>query len=432
MISPGSLNRFAPGDSVGSTARLIAAALLLGCGSDTPQPFAGATGDDAASGALATNASDLGAVDRDPSHIASPQCKQCGIELHHLVTLGSAGDAEFIARGAVPARDSKGRYFVPAGARSVGEGARLVAVFDSAGRFLRVVGKAGGGPSEFACRINYVLVAVGDSLHTFGPCQHLVFDSTFAFVRSTKGPGAVDGRPHILRDGGLVVHDNISTPALAGLPLHKLSADAEPERSFGSTTAELIPGCPSCFKRITALAADSVSVWSAPTHRYELQRWRFDGTLADSLYHPGSAWFREWTPTPFGHRGGGVGPVSSLPNVFTTIEQLWAVGDSLVFVVGITPDPTAPGLPAAESRSPPGRGTFGEVAYESLPPAGFFPSRATVIDAFHVRRKQVVATATWPGTRISLMADGLAFTHREDADGRVLIDVWRVAVTLRE
>jgi hypothetical protein len=30
------------------------------------------------------------------------------------------------------------------------------------------------------------------------------------------------------------------------------------------------------------------------------------------------------------------------------------------------------------------------------------------------------------------MADGLAFTHREDADGRVLIDVWRVAVTLRE
>jgi hypothetical protein len=351
--------------------------------------------------------------------IASPPaCSECGITLTGVVTLGRPSEAELIHRGASPVRDSRGRYYVRGASGAV-------VVFESTGDRGTVIGQLGDGPGEISCPILQLRIGRGDSLHTFGRCQQLVFSPEHRFVRSVPVPGTVED-VLLLPDGRALLHGTVGTQSAHGYPFHLLASDGGVEKSFGSETGELVPQCQQCFLRRVALSHDSTSVWSVPIHRYRLEAWDLSGTRTQVVSFTRSRWFREWMPVPAVMGAAPPpAPVSSLPNIWTSIEQLVAVDSNSILIRGIEPDPSVSAqLPNGRSVEP--VRSMKEARTRRPAPVQWFPSRATVIDVLDLTAGEVVATGKWPGVEIELMDRGYAYSRREDEQGRVLIDIWRI------
>jgi hypothetical protein len=236
----------------------------------------------------------------------------------------------------------------------------------------------------------------------------------------------------VLPDGRQLIHASVRTQSGHGFPIHLVAVDGTVEKSFGSATGELIPQCPHCFLRRIALDNDSASVWSMPVHRYQLERWSFDGTRSQVISNANSRWFHEWQPVP-AVRGAPApkAPVSSLPNIWTTIEQVVARGDNALLIRGTVPDPSVSALlPNGRALEPITSAAEARERIANPSPVQWFPSRATVVDLFDLERSEVVATGKWPGMEIELMDHNYAYVRREDQDGRVLIDIWRIVVVV--
>jgi hypothetical protein len=217
-----------------------------------------------------------------PSTIA---CGACRIELVKKVTLGSPTDTvspSDFQTGVV--RDSRGRYYVVPAA-----GLTTIAVYDSAGRFLRTIGRSGRGPGEYGFIINAEVVE-GDSIFVLDANNHrlTVLSPSYSVVRSLPLVGQFT-RAFPLPRGEMLVNGSVNTRAAAGYPLHVIGPDGAIRRSFGSARPELYRDRDQFNIRWVDRWTQR-DVWVAHVDRYEVERWSLDGTLVRA-YRRDASWF---------------------------------------------------------------------------------------------------------------------------------------------
>jgi hypothetical protein len=160
-------------------------------------------------------------------------------------------------------------------------------LFDFDGGYLRSVGRRGEGPGEFM-EIGEVLFD-GDSLFVNDPglLRISVFDSAFAYVRST--PISRRFTRWLPAPSGWIVHGLFQTRGSVGQPLHLMAPDGEVVSSFGREDASVVRGRSDEYTRI--LAPSDRGFWAAHFTRYRLELWDFDEHLSRTI-DVDADWFR--------------------------------------------------------------------------------------------------------------------------------------------
>jgi hypothetical protein len=170
-------------------------------------------------------------VSRIPSTVS---CSTCSINLRRVATLGGGS-----AAGALPilplqvAQDPRGRIYAVTSA-----GDQTVMVYDSTGKFIRVLGGVGDGPGEFrrAWRVHFN----GDTTVVFDSRKRTasLFTSSFQYRRQFSLQAAFTESLR-LPSGSYVGSARISSASRNGLPLHFYS-ETELGKSFGGSSTTVI------------------------------------------------------------------------------------------------------------------------------------------------------------------------------------------------
>ena len=232
-------------------------------------------------------ASNIGSISDRSQAAPSLNCAKdpCQITLKKLATLSPKG---YSIRIPVPyvAQDNRGRFLTST------SDPYQIAVFDSAGRFLRAVSLGQGAP-----RSTTVLLPTQTSLLAWVSSSKQVLvinDDLTAAPSSIRIPYL----PSFVRpDGGIVVTQQIQEPNLIGNPVHLVSPDGEVKKSFGADPPEYRDDLRLFMERVAAPAADG-SIWTSAKGRYILEKWNpVNGArLARLPVH--SSWFIESSNYP--------------------------------------------------------------------------------------------------------------------------------------
>lgn len=324
------------------------------------------------------------------------------IEATRITTIGSADGPDLLEYHPVTvAIDSRGRYYLTT-ALALHE----VKVFDSSGRFLRLIGREGEGPGEFG-RISNLVVGPRDSLYVLddGNSRLTVVSREHDMIRTAPLPfGADYPRVHYLRNDVLLVNANVRTPEVVGLPLHTVTTNGEHLFSFGSSDPVYRPDFPQILRRRTTLSRDG-TIWSAYPKQYVLERWTLSGRFVERLIVE-AEWFEPYMrtryPTP---------DESGFPNM----QSIYEDGAGRIWCAVVVPDENW-----AEGLGEP-RVFEGQRYYEVEDLAATYDTRVDVID---LRTRQVLASLILDGYPIQFLSDGKLITYREPG-GVPLVDVWR-------
>ena len=200
-------------------------------------------------------------------------CTTC-VRLEELVVLGDMAGDGFIQSSRVATRDSLGRYWI-------GQEESLK-VYDSDGRFLREVGRAGQGPQEFV-RIASVHADSDGRVHVLDPrnTRESVFDANFALMEEQRLPGrAASLFSAAPLNGGYVANSPAET---SGSSFLHIIRGEEVVRSFGRSDAT---GPHDAFRslRIVAARPDGV-IATAQRVAYTVEIWDSSGSRLVDLHH---------------------------------------------------------------------------------------------------------------------------------------------------
>lgn len=345
-----------------------------------------------------------------PQQVSAPSnratCATCRIVVTQLAELGDAdGPGALYSRPTSIVRDSRGRFFViaPEG------GPSLPQVFGQDGRFIAALGRLGQGPGEYT-QPYAIALSAGDTIHVFdlGSRRHSILGPDLKFVRSQPLPGVVKAAIAV-PGGGFIVAADVGTPAAVGFPLHRLNDHDVVVASFGPDS--LFPGQDLARASRQLSAARDGGLWSARlAHRYEIERWSFDGKLAKRIT-PKVAWFRpyeaSWAPTPTR------APAS-------IVKAVWEDAAHNLWVLGLTADPKwRQGLERGVRRE--GMMTYGW-ADKSL----IFDSILEVRDG---ATGALLASRRMPEFMELGVGNGVVAGSIEREDGRMVTRVWQVRLS---
>lgn len=197
-------------------------------------------------------------------------CTTC-VRLVELVVLGDSIGDGFIQPSRVVTQDSLLRFWVAQG--------ESVKVFDHEGRFLREVGRAGEGPSEFAA-VTFAHTDERGRVHILDSSnlRESVFDERLNLLDDARLPAIGFMYNVAALADGYVVNAWAATADMIGLPLH-IVRDGQVIRSFGATEAT---GPLDAFRSIRILATDGAgTIASAQRFAYSVEVWNASG---DRLY----------------------------------------------------------------------------------------------------------------------------------------------------
>jgi hypothetical protein len=340
------------------------------------------------------------AVAQAPAAIGSQiVCGSCRITLERVATLGNPQDTVLLSWTSIAAVDSRGRFVV---GNTFNDG--QIALYDPSGRLLRVAGRLGAGPGEFGPVVHRIVVTAGDSIHILEGNRH-----------TTMAPGL--GAVASLRQLPIQHHDALPLPGGQWLlqylpvgasgadhPLHVVGSQGSVVRSFGSNGQSLGPDQRAETVRVLA-PARSGEVWVGYVNEYRIDRWTLNGRMTASVVR-NADWFRPWT-----------GRLSGAP-------------------MSVPPRPALLGLHEDASGNLWVTSLVASTQWQ--PQASHVPSRTldrtktydTVLEVIDLNRRGIIATFRHPG-QLYLLGNDMAYSRREDSDGIILIDVWRVRITGR-
>lgn len=326
----------------------------------------------------------------------TPTCPACDIELTKVASLrieDPSGDLDLDGRSRVT-QDTFGRFYV------WNRGRTSILVFDSAGRFLRQLGRKGQGPGEFVGAGGDIRSGVKDSLFVFSFRQLSVWAPTGKLAATVSLPNFAY-TTRLLDSGKVLVNASIPTPRSAGYPLHVLSRSGVVLRSIGSETAELRPQCMACQIRIMAIGQDYSSVWMALPDQYILELWSLQGQLKRRVRIE-STWFPEFTSDQR----------ATMRAILSPITDIRMDQKGFIWVRANYP-PESPGM-RVEST--------GGVRRIHLP-----PPPGSVLDIIDPESGQLILTKRYEKLNLHFLEADLGYSTREDEDGLVAIDVWRIS-----
>lgn len=218
-------------------------------------------------------------------------CGTCRIRLTFKVALGDTSGFGIVdSQDYLWVRDRYERYY-----HSGTEIGPEIRVFDANGRFIELLGRAGGGPGEYTYR-SPMYVGVGDTLHVIssGNRTHNIYSPTRSLVRSWSIP-AVPRSIVEAPNGDFIYAALLRTPEAIGFPLHRFSRNGEYLTSFG--TEDPYIGVRSTFGiRRLAINSTGRSFFSIHYARFVVEEFAWDGTLLRTITAE-PEWFTPRTPT---------------------------------------------------------------------------------------------------------------------------------------
>ncbi len=337
-----------------------------------------------------------------------PACGDCRIELTKIATLGNPNDSALLTTRSQPLRDSRGRYYAWSATRG------QVAVYDSSGRFMRTIGRLGDGPNELPAPGGMMLIGAGDTIRFFEGRGFRVWTPQYTYARRHSSPGTLLGKALLLSDGRMVFPSGSTQGNGVGQPLHLLSPEGAVLNSFGSAQPVNYRTCIQCYFKALADSREPGTIWVAPTSAYEIEKWNLDGKLLLTIVNPRSPWLPSSLSDNL--RVGKRDPDGRTARIYT----IWEDDDGLVWVLGST------GKAAPVDPNRRGIGLVPERPLEEVN-----ATSRQVLDVIDPVRKSVVASRAIEGTQYSPVGKHLLYSVREDADGFVYIDVWRVSLVRR-
>jgi len=332
---------------------------------------------------------------------AEDLCTTCA-RLDELAVLGDMAGEGFIQRSRVATRDSLGRYWI-------GQGESLK-VYDSNGRFLREVGRAGEGPEEFV-RIALVHADTDGRVHVLDPrnTRESVFDANFALMEEQRLPGRVAS----LFSAAALNRGYVANTAaeMTGSPfLHIIRGD-EVVRSFGASDAT---GPQDAMRSLRILAARSDGVVAAAQRfAYMVEMWDSSGSRLVEFHHEASLNEVEIKQVPYNLTDNPV-PHEVMAVRFDDADRLWVVFRMM--------------RDGWERHYEPREFPGGLVGIRQRPNStldSIYESRLDVID---LQSGTVVVRARLPGLFEAFAGDGLLLEERELPNAEIQLAVWRVTI----
>jgi 6-bladed beta-propeller len=239
------------------------------------------------------------------------------IRLHQVAVLDpgwTADGSDALDGGSAVALDARGRFIV-AGGRT---GDRF-AVFDSAGSFVRYVGRRGDGPGEFI-RITS-LVATERYIHIFdaGTGRRTMLNLDFAVARTDAIPGGVLSAFPLPGDR-VVFYADIPLRNAVGEPIHILEPDGSME-SFGAVGGSYRAGS---IPMATLGPGAAGRAWTVEALQYVVTSWSIPDRQRIWIRRVDASWFD-------GDSDPGAWPRPALHGIGEAGGALW--------VVGVKPEP---------------------------------------------------------------------------------------------
>ena len=333
---------------------------------------------------------------------AEDLCTTCA-RLEELAVLGDMVGDGFIQWSRVATRDSLDRYWI-------GQGESLK-VYDSAGRFLREVGRRGEGPLEFG-RVAFAHADSAGRVHVLDPrnTRESVFDANFALMEEQRLPGRFPSLYSVAAmNGDYVVNSWVTSPEGIRLPLHLIRGE-EVVRSFGMSDAT---GPLDAFRSLRVVAARSDGVIAAAQRfDYAVEMWDSTGSRLVELHHEVRLNEVEVRQVPYN--------LTDHPMPHEVIAVRLDDADRLWVLFHMVRD-------GWERHFEPEEYPGGLVGIRQLPNSTFDSIYESRLDVIDLQSGTVVARAQLPGAFETFVGDGLLLQYRELPNAEQLA-VWRVTI----
>lgn len=207
-------------------------------------------------------------------------CKSCRIVTESIAFLGHPDDTVSFREDVLPARDSRGRFYLADRTGAV------VDVFGPDGRLMKTFGKAGRGPGEFA-GLRAVFVAPGDTLLVVGGAVVHVLTPEYVQVREYRNmAGSIDELAGTLLADGRLVHER------ANHQFTLIDSTGKASPNVVLRDIDTSP-CGECGERIYREASTPGSIWSGPLNTYRVENHDLSGLLLRRFVREVS-WYPPW------------------------------------------------------------------------------------------------------------------------------------------
>lgn len=317
---------------------------------------------------------------QQPIDLTSTQiCERCELVPHLLVRFGDVDGAGIIESQAVQVRyDPSARLYA-----TFTIGGTHILLFDTAGTFVRRIGRAGPGPGE--------LVGIVDA--QIRDAKLLVLDRDGPSLMAMTLHGAVEreqrlqmrrGRFRIVSDSTIVLAAMDRTPAAVGYPLHIIDLrSGEPIKRFGSKDGQYSVLERHAANPLLGFSPSSTTFWEGTTVPFLLEEWDLEGRLRRAVVSRS-----DWFPQEVGGDRSGRPP--------TRLETFGVDSHDRLWTVTLIPDQTW--------REAPRQGSEGFVNEQDL--SRLFDAR---IDVYDLRSRRHLGTLKWDEAFVGLVQLGDEF-----------------------
>lgn len=325
--------------------------------------------------------------------IDPPRCSTCRITAERVATLGRSSDPELLREFPSVQVDGRGRFLV------TGTIPRShVMIYGRTGDFVRKWGREGSGPGEFRS-VWRLLHLPGDSLVVVeqGNRRLTVLDSDGKYVRSFIVPFQPNDLD-LLPNGTWVVSGMSFTEERAGFPLHLMTSAGVIRNSFGGDMP-VLTGRPSSTQRMIASDPKRNGIWAGRPDRYELELWTPNGERK-RLLDRAAKWFpdREFE----GSRNKWQDPIHP------RLRDIYVDDAGLVWSI----------VALAKAGWKPTPENFG-------PLSTHWQNLDTMVEVIDPENGELVATQRFRWIASAFTNNGFLVSYREDADGIMVLDIWR-------
>ena len=335
--------------------------------------------------------------------ISSASCARCRIIADSVGYLGFSEDTVTIESNAVPAHDSRGRFY------AMGSLPQAIAyLFDSTGRLTRSFARQGEGPGEFGGAVFQIRTGRSDSVYYFQRTRVLVFDANQNFARSIPLPAASSARnPSAVLSNGTLVR-SVGLHSVAVVPGNAtIAAPATTVRLGGADTLN----CSYCGARNISAAAESNAIWSSPGNEYSLEQHDITGRLLTRIVRTAD-WFPKWIPPQ--PTAGAADGLSQLKRA--RILSIQPDGEGLVWMSVYAPDLEVP-IPASFNLQ-----SFGQADAQ----AAFFDRHfASYVDVIDPRTGTLMASHKFKNL-LYIIAPGFGAAVAQDSVGGNGFQIFRL------
>lgn len=336
-----------------------------------------------------------------------------------------ANGPDFNRLSIVVVRDSRGRIIAgPISSRA------QFAAYSSNGKLLKVIGTKGSGPGEFR-NIGDIVVTPGDSMVVFDvELRRLsIFDPEFRYVRSFAF--APHRRLTVSANGTLYGVGNLRSGTAVGFAVHRYSLQDGTRTASFDEDAALFDGDDSSLNNVFVAGQVAPDVFIVRDKPYQIVRRDPKGVTVPFNYQP------TWLPYPRTYRTkpGKPGTAELLPEPPILLEPqphvrgLRVERDGHVWISGSVAkadwrkhaNPHEP-VHARESKNGTSAPLNRVENYERVT-----KWYTNVIDVVSVKDAKLVDRARLPFTTGWLLGEGYVAGAVVNADGGLVIDVWRLS-----